>query len=160
MPDGGGGRTVAIILLGGGLFFLASLARAETFVKGLRHEIRDIKIVQGSNIFRTNLELELALINDKTTSLRFKRLNGNILYRNSVVTSFFVERNVTIAPRDTTILQIPITINNLQVLDTLLDILINKQQDVDLRIRAKLQVGGVTLPIDEIVRLRRQSMSS
>lgn len=142
-------------LIGAGItFFVISQAQAGLFVQALKVGVSGIRVIKkGTDIFKTKMEIDLALVNSSKVPGIFTQTNGKVIYKNDVISTWFTRPTtpVLIAGNDTTILQIPFTISNLSALDSILDVFLKKTDELNVRILGSLTVNGAKLAFDEVI---------
>ena len=136
--------------------FTLTGAKASRFIEDLKKQVVAIRLKKGSNLLTTKLEFDLALTNDSASSLLFQSFNGNLIYKTNSLSTFLIQQDQTIIAKDTTILRIPVSINNLQALDTVLELILKKKAEVPFRIVGTIRIENFNFPIDQEIILKPQ----
>ena len=150
----GAGVFIALLFIGGLTAVVLTGTKAKSFVENLRKQVVAIRMKKGSTLLTTKLEFDLALTNDSPSSLLFQSFNGSLFYKSTALTQFSINQQQTIVANDTTILRVPLAINNLQALDTVLELILNKKVEVPFRIKGIVRIENLNFEIDEAIILK------
>lgn len=145
---------VFLAVAAGTIVFVATGIKAQVILEKLKIGVSDIKILPGTNILQTKLEFDLILDNREDLEVTFQRFDGDIIFKNQIITSFRIDQAIQIRKKDITRIQIPLLVSNLNLLASILDILITKAK-AEVNIIGSMRANNINFPINKTVQLFR-----
>lgn len=135
-----------LIALGGGLVYFTRLATTAT---SLEYDIVGLRL-KGANLATTELEGDLKIVNPSNQKLVMSDILLIAKYKGSVIGQVRSSRRIELAKRDTTIVQFPLVLQNVAVINNLLS-LFSSGKFAGIALSGSLVVNGVRYPIDETI---------
>jgi LEA14-like dessication related protein len=136
-----------------GIFLVGvKLFKESASIENLKYQFTKLKLVKGG-LFNTQIDLTLQLSNVSSSQLNFKSFTGDLFYNESTLGLISILNPITIAPRATSAVTIPIAISNLSALKSLLSIIANKKASPEMEIKGTMNVSDVLIPVTSKINL-------